>query len=748
MATANWQGIPVLIEFLRRIEPRRVAEVGTGSGRWAVLLRELAATVPVGAGEQECELVGIVPSELGSEPACADAYQAVRSGNPAELFERSEDRFDVAIFDGTLSLLERSQGLIALEAAVARTDYVIVHTRIGDLPFDGGWAARSVWEADDFDRFGVVRRVLMRDGAGAEHGAFVLSTHDPKDLRANLASLIHEFPSLAGVETRADEYRAGLAELVRGVEDATSELSYIKQHSTYRIGAKLRERGAWNALRWIRNRNDRVVTVRALGSRHPLSKGSEVWMLEASPNSGGKCIPWQFIETDRSWQKRENKERAYGHCVYSNGGMARIPVDQDPELKFLSHGWSGKVEIAFRGRREVVDLYSPGSDVVTVHPARTPMTVRSGSATESLRHPVTISPPAPLGLGGRVPAPGSRFSEAESGFIERFRAANGQVLAVTCPRWLGVTSSTRGVFEHVYHVPARREDDPYTVNNETLQHHAEVILATGTDHVVLSGGDEFQVRLLRMLKAASPGLRVDLFYHASYVQFCEDYTWSNFKLWVEAARSGEVYCLASDKWGWDEFCASLGVQGAVLLNRVEGSPMDPPALEGAERQIGVWLSGSVYRKIPHAMLSAIRMMPNCRLHGAGLDRRALEVVEFLKIPVAVAQEHQFPHDELNARMRQTHLTMYVTFVECCPMLPLESLRLGVPALTGPNSHLFEDHPYLFSRLVVPFPDRAEVIAKYAETALAEREQIIDEYKKYHPLYEARCRESLQKFLRM
>jgi hypothetical protein len=276
----------------------------------------------------------------------------------------------------------------------------------------------------------------------------------------------------------------------------------------------------------------------------------------------------------------------------------------------------------------------------------------------------------------------------------------------------------------------------------------EVIHATGARQVVLSGGDEFQVRLMRLLRRRSPEIRIDLFYHASYAQFCEDYTWNNFKLWVEAARTGEVHSLASDKWGWDEFCRSIGVRGAVLLNRVDGELMSPPVIPGDERQIGVWLSGSVYRKIPHAMISAVRMLPNARLHGAGLDRRALEVVEFLKIPTALAQEQQLPHDELEQRMRMTHLTLYVTFIECCPMLPLESLRLGVPALTGPNSHLFEDHPYLFSRLVVPFPDRAEVIARYAERALEEREQIVAEYRAYHPVYEERCRKSLEDFLRL
>src|SRR5690606_34295234 len=97
-------------------------------------------------------------------------------------------------------------------------------------------------------------------------------------------------------------------------------------------------------------------------------------------------------------------------------------------------------------------------------------------------------------------------------------------------------------------------------------------------------------------------------------------------------------------------------------------------------------------------------------------------------------------------MRRTHLTMYVTFVECCPMLPLESLSMGVPCIFGPNSHLLEDNEYLFQRLVVPFPDRAEVIADYAVRAMAERREIIDAYRAYYPAYRARSDEAYAAFM--
>jgi hypothetical protein len=80
------------------------------------------------------------------------------------------------------------------------------------------------------------------------------------------------------------------------------------------------------------------------------------------------------------------------------------------------------------------------------------------------------------------------------------------------------------------------------------------------------------------------------------------------------------------------------------------------------------------------------------------------------------------------------------------MLPLESLAAGVPCLLGPTSHLFEDHAYLHSRLVVPGPDRSDCIAEYIERALAERDEIIFAYRDYAPEYNRQAGKSLTGFL--
>ena len=80
------------------------------------------------------------------------------------------------------------------------------------------------------------------------------------------------------------------------------------------------------------------------------------------------------------------------------------------------------------------------------------------------------------------------------------------------------------------------------------------------------------------------------------------------------------------------------------------------------------------------------------------------------------------------------------------MLPLESYSLGVPCLIGPTSHLFEDDDYLRERSIVPFPDRADVIAEYTRRALDERTELVDAYRSWAPTYNRRARAAVRSFL--
>jgi len=734
LGTSNWQQIPFCVELLMKIEPERVLDVGVGFGRWGIIVREFCdvwfSRVP--QNEWAVHVEGIEAFEQNLASYHKDFYDVVHIGDAAKLMDRLEGQWDVVIFGDVIEHFTKDEGRRLLDLALERSRYVIVNVPLGEQWEQedkyGNEYERHLasWDLDDFAVPPLVRRAVFRDFAGRPHATVCLSRTDPKSLRTSLFSRAGEWAGPAILTADIGD----LDRVLDRVEEMAFELDVIKHYATYRWTNRLRNTGAWNALRWLRDRNAHVVGVQALGERHPAADGAQVWLLRAVGESGARSIPWDFVERAGTWWEEKQPHFPYGRCLVGERGRLRVPVGEDPELRFLRHPWGGKVRVSFRGRAEVFDLYAPEGGELGVHPARTPMAVPRPAATDTA--------PGPRQRGA--------FSSDEEAFIARTRAARARVVAVHCPRWLGITSSTRTLFDHTLAAPSVAKVDPFTLTGGELDHYAAILEASGAEHVVFSGGDEIHFRLMEKLARRHGGMRFDVLWHGSYVQCSEDYAWSILKLWVQAARDGKVHSIGTVKKGMERFFRSLGVRSTLVLNHVPGTPEMPPELPDRPTRIGIWISGASYRKMPHAMLAALTMLPDVRLHGAGLDARLRDMVAFFGITADVLEEQPLPLERLLQAIRRTHLSLYITFSECCPMLPLESMSVGVPCLVGPTSHLFEDDPWLFERLVVPFPDRADVIADYVGRALRERSEIMPAYSRYVAGYNERARRSVEEFL--
>ena len=450
------------------------------------------------------------------------------------------------------------------------------------------------------------------------------------------------------------------------------------------------------------------------------------------------------------WHRRPDPNGPYGEVLVSKRGQLRFAFHgESPTLTFLRHPWSGRVEVSFAGRREVFDLYSPRTEGLEVRPAQQPMGLPERTAPSEAAPPAPAAAPAAATAALPVASSGfrERFSAEDTRWLERMQRANARVLALHVPRWLGVSSSTRILFEHLLAFPRSAAQEPYHLSAEEIRYNAQLILASGVRHVVASGGDEIHFKVLREVKRRNPNVRCDLLWHASYVQMSEDYQWALLRMWVEAARAGIVDTVGTVKQGMERFFERSGIRSRFVMNYVPEIPSGPSLPREGGPHLGMWISGNSYRKLPYAMLAAVKMIPGAVLHGSNFVKRVRDAIDLFEIPVHRTSDKALPQEEMLEAIRETHLTLYVTFSECSPMLPLESLSVGTPCLVGPTSHLFEDDEFLRSRLVVPAPDRADVIAQWIEGALAERDAIVRAYMRWAPGYNEQARKSLEEFLR-
>ncbi len=738
MGTSNWQNIPYCVEILMKIAPKSVLDVGVGFGRWGMIVREFCDVwfQRVFRDQWAVRLEGIEAFARSITDYHRVFYNQIHLGDAAELVGKLPGPWDVTIYGDVLEHFTKKTAVRLIETSLANSAYVLLNIPLGEEhPQEDAYGNeyerhRSSWEAEEFNAYPLVRKAFFHDYCGRRFGTFCFSRNDPQGVAQALFS--RSGPDRADAPGATDP---ALDDFLDRLSDLRSEVDYIKRSPAFKTMLRVRSSGAWNALRWLRNRNRAVVTVEALGSHGPASRGTEVWLLGAHPNTTESAVPWEFIERDRAWSAQSQSNCPHGRCLVGSTGRIRVPVDKDPKLRFMTHPWSGLARVTFQGRSQVIDLYAPEGGDVMVFPARTPMTDRISESTGGGAAPAAAARP-----------PSVAFSGEEQKRIEAIRSAQARAVAVYCPRWLGITHSTLSLFEHTYPVPATADIDPMTVSQDNLRHYAEFLLATGVETIVISGGDQSHLRLVRVLKDRQPDLRIHLLWHGSHVHCGEDYVWEMFKQWIEAARKGAIGKIGTVKKGMDRFLQSQGVKSQLVLNCVPGEPQPAPTIDEPGTHLGIWIAGHNPLKTPHAMLAAAAMTPDCRLHFAGLPERAREVIKSCEISVAESWPGPLPKRDLLKAIRRTHLTLYVTLSECCPMLPLESLSAGVPCLIGPTSHLFEDHHYLFERLVVPFPERADVIAEHIARAAAERERIVQEYARYAPVYNTAALRSVEEFL--
>lgn len=331
-------------------------------------------------------------------------------------------------------------------------------------------------------------------------------------------------------------------------------------------------------------------------------------------------------------------------------------------------------------------------------------------------------------------------------WIARLQGSPFKHVSVSHPEWLGIRSSARELFDHCYYI-----DD--TVDTGSAIYYCRMLRAAGVGKLVLNGFPLSYRHLVDHLREFAPEIAIYAIWHGNFLQSGEKVNWKALQALLAFVRSNAIRKIGFVKHGMAESLARSDVRTGFVMNRVRTVPVGPSTVErdGGNSKLGLWNMGSVsehsWRKLPFAMIAAASNVRQCTLYLSGADQRIRDFAALLGASSVVSSEAT-PQVLMPRMLAGMHLNLYVTLSECAPMLPLESLAVGVPCLLGPNSHYFRDNEYLHSRLVVPYPDSAYVIASHIERALDERDEIVRNYIAYAPGYNERAKQSLTDFLEM
>ena len=206
-----------------------------------------------------------------------------------------------------------------------------------------------------------------------------------------------------------------------------------------------------------------------------------------------------------------------------------------------------------------------------------------------------------------------------------------------------------------------------------------------------------------------------------------------------------AYSIGFAKESMAEFYKQKGYNAYFVPNTVKNISSNVEKIKSDKIVVGLYSAGSRWEKNTFNQLSAISLIPNAIVDISPESKLTTNFCNLMNIEIKEKNLKYMPRQKLLDRMAKNDVNMYVTFTECSPVLPLESLELGVPCVTGNNHHYFKGSK-LYDYLVVKSEDDINEIANKANEAVKNKDEIISLYKEWKKDYDVFVEEKLKEFI--
>lgn len=325
--------------------------------------------------------------------------------------------------------------------------------------------------------------------------------------------------------------------------------------------------------------------------------------------------------------------------------------------------------------------------------------------------------------------------------IEKLLAEqNENYVAIYHPDWIGVSNATKDTFKYV--IPLREQ---YT--EKEAKRMAEVIANSGVKLVIFNAFANGWELIAKYIKQINEAIKIKVLWHGSHALFSEEYDWNVFKSIIYLYDKKIIDELGFVKKSMYEFYKLKGYNAAFVMNTIKIDNKEK-YLENkvpSERvKIGLYSSGDRWVKNTYNQISAISLVKDVLLDAVPLTDKAVELAKVFKTEIT-GNNKNIDREEMFKKIGSNDLNVYVTFTECSPLIPLESLELGVPCITGDNHHYFEGTE-LRDYLIVNKEDNIMEIYKKIVCCLDNKERIIELYNDWKKSYDIEVEKSRKNFL--
>lgn len=315
------------------------------------------------------------------------------------------------------------------------------------------------------------------------------------------------------------------------------------------------------------------------------------------------------------------------------------------------------------------------------------------------------------------------------------------------PRWLGVTSATKELFKNLLPL-----EEVFLDKNVNLI--SDMILKSKVKQVIFSAFDYGWDKIAIRLKKLNPEIKIKSFWHGSHSQVIEKINWETNVMIINLHKQGIIDVMGTCKESLVNFYKSQGYKTAFLNNTVVLNDEMKKRIENKKKNIqntdklklGLYSAGTDWRKNTYNQVMAASLFKNATLEVIPL-RYELQKIAYKNDLDIIGSDSHLKREDLLLEIAKNDITLYVTFSECAPMLPIESLEVGTICITGNNHHYF-DNTKLYDYLVVEREDDVMAIYEKINYALEHKDEIFKLYKEWKKSNDERTKKSVEEFLNM
>lgn len=329
-------------------------------------------------------------------------------------------------------------------------------------------------------------------------------------------------------------------------------------------------------------------------------------------------------------------------------------------------------------------------------------------------------------------------SEVKKVLEEIFSYQNEDMIAFYNPECIGVMHSTKDMFKNTI---ALKE----VFSEKVADKIAETIINCSISQVVFSSITFGWKRIAEILHEKNPDIKIKFFWHGAHAMLVQrDEPYFLYSI-MELLDRKIAYSIGFAKESMAEFYIKKGYNAYFVPNTVKNISSNVEKIKSDKIVVGLYSAGSRWEKNTFNQLSAISLIPNAIVDIAPESKLTTNFCNLMNIEIKEKNLKYMPRQKLLDRMAKNDVNMYVTFTECSPVLPLESLELGVPCVTGNNHHYFKGSK-LYDYLVVKSEDDINEIANKANEAVKNKDEIISLYKEWKKDYDVFVEEKLKEFI--